>query len=363
MMRRIHIITLILLLISISFIHAQARSAKEYYLAGIRAYQVQDCRNAVKWLKKALVEDPSLEYYDPDVKFKIGYCAYKIGDYETAKDFLSLYPNNAIAVSIIKAIQEGKKEEEWEKWLMLPKTEETATKTTSKAEEEQPKPSFFSSNLKLYIIVAGTFGIVFFIVFFFEARTGFITAALVKMAGGKVSIEQVEVPEEGIVEEIEKVQPEEVEKEIDLDEIFNSPLDVVDRLIYGEEGFVSEKEIPEVKEEVKEEEAEAKEKEEVEEKPEASEKEAIVEELTEPLEVKESLTESDELLVEKKAEELLKELEEFEEVLSVEDAGKTLEELVEELEDKEEYSPEDAKKFLLLIEQTIKSYAEAEEES
>ena len=48
--------------------------------------------------------------------------------------------------------------------------------------------------------------------------------------------------------------------------------------------------------------------------------------------------------------------------MDIEEAEKTLEELVEELEEKDEYSPEDAKKFLILIEKTIKSYVEEESE-
>ncbi len=356
------IFALALLFLLYSLAGAQPASARDYYLAGIRAYQVQDCRNAVKWLKQALIEDPSLEYYDPDVKFKIGYCAFKIGDYETAKDFLKLYPNNTIARSILKAIEEGRKEEEWEKWLMVPEKEEKMKPKPSATPTEQVKRKI-SPDIKFYLLIAGVFAIVFTTVLFFEWRTGFITSTLVKMAGGRIAIERVEVPQEKVVKEIAKPGLEEVpEKEIDLEEIFNSSLDVVDRLIYGEEGFVSEEEVPAEEEGKKETEEKMEKAEPALTEEESSEKEAIIEELVEKGEIKESLTENDEFLVEKKAEELLKELEELEETMDIEEAEKTLEELVEELEEKDEYSPEDAKKFLILIEKTIKSYVEEESE-
>ncbi len=361
-MRRLSVFVFILFVL-ITILYGQ-NSGMDYYLAGIRAYQVQDCKNAVNWLEEALAKDPDIEVYDPEIKLKIGVCAYRIGDYDKAKAYLSLFPNNALAKNLLELIKEGKHEEEWEKWLMVEKPTPQPVATTTQ-EASPVKESKFPSQFSYYLLVIGMFFVIFAVLTFLEWKFGLITSFILKALGGSVTVTPETYQPKEVAEEIEakpEASVEEKELEFDLEEIMNARLDVIDRLIYGDEGFIEEEEVKEITEE-KEEAPETTEEmvEAPEEESGESEKEEVMAEIAEAVqEKKETLTDSDEDEVERKAVELLKELEELEDFINPEDAGKTLEEMVEELESKDKYSPEDAKRFLYLIEQYIKSKKEEE---
>ena len=327
----------------------------EYYLAGIRAYQLQDCRSAIKWLEEALAKDPSLESYDPQIKFKIGYCAYMIGDFDRARTYLSLYPDNALARSILKSIGKVEQENEWMKWLMTPEKEPIPVATETQV--ATPQKAGKSAHVSFYMLVLGVFITVFATLMILEWRGGFVTSLVMKLMGPGVVVveESKEVAEE--IEEEKKEKVEEKEIELDLDELLNSTIDTVDKLIYGEEGFVKGEVVEEEVEEPEEEAEEVAEEVGEEEKEGAEEKEELMKEISQAVK-EETLTEDDESEVEKKADELLKELEEMEDVTLAEDAAKTLDDIVEELEAKEKYEPDDARKFLLLVERYVEEKKE-----
>lgn len=367
------VLLLFILVIITPLIFSVTSEAKSYYLAGLRAYQMQDCVNAIKWFEKALVKDSSIEEYDPQVKFKIGYCAYLLGDYDMAKDYLSLYPDNPVAVSLLKSIGKAREKDSWKKWLDIPKENQTIVATATKEATKTKESKKSSIPFKVYLLMFGIFLIIYASIFFLELKTGIITRLMMKLLGGSISAETVEVKQVAaeIEEEKKEVEIEEKEVEFELEEILNASLDTVDKLIYGDSFGFEGREFEEEKKEkthaskenldeqqkaevqetkaLKEEEAPSEE-EMKEEEGERTEKEVVIEELAHQEERdKEALTEEDEDEVLRKANEVLKELEDVEEGTPIDLAGKDIDELMEELEEKDSYGPEDAEAFMYIL--------------
>ncbi len=359
-------LTFLLIVLGI-LIFSQSSKALEYYSAGMSAYLSGDYDLALKWFEKALTLSPDIESYDPHIKLKMGISAFMIGDYDTARDLLKLYPNDVVARGILKIIEKGIPESEWEKWLMIPKESELqpSTPATAQAEGKRGKSPF--------LIFLGLFAILFSALMILELRFSLITSLIAKLPRIKIVMgkEKEEKPSEAetVVEITEPVEvpetAEEKEMEISFEEIMKAPLETVDKLIYGpdvfeevEERVEGEQEEKEEKEAVPEEAAEGKE-EEVEEKKAETESEKMEEEKVEKKEPstseivqelvgpKEEESSEDDIL--RKSEELLKEIDAKEESVDLEETLRDVEELMEDLEAKEEYSPEDAEKMVRIL--------------
>jgi len=369
-----------MLILTVTLVLAVSSEAKSYYLAGLRAYQMQDCVNAIKWFEKALIKDPSIEEYDPQIKFRMGYCAYILGDYDMARDYLSLYPDNPVAINLLKSINKAKEEETWKKWINIPEENQTTAATSTEKSSQTEKAAKPSTPLRVYLLMFGIFLIIYIVIFFLELKTAIISRLLMKFMGGKAITKQVEVKQVAAeIKEEKKESPiEGKEVELNLEDILNASLDTVDKLIYGD-SFESESQKVEnetkgaqvsEKEQISEADTHKAESEETEkalpkeeEKEEKTEKEVVMEELSHQESDKETLTEEDMNEVMKKADKVLKELEDVEESTPIDFAGKDIDELIEELEEKNSYEPEDAEAFMYILSNLVERELVKEQET
>ncbi len=325
-------------------------AAQQYYTAALSAMQMGDCSAAITWFEKALIEDPSIETLDPNVKLWMGICAYEIGDYAKAKDFLKLYPDNELARTILRKIEMGISPEERE-WELIKSLISRGISIVQKPElPSTPSTAVEEGGKSPFLIFAGVFVVTFAALMILELKFALISSLLAKIPRIRIVIGEAEIKEvvhESMREEEEKEEEEAEEKEIEVDveELFNSPLELVDKLIYGEEFEV---------------EAEGEEKEEKkEEKEERTEMEMVTEELVSAEETSEEeaqpavssgeITEEEMEELEKRAKEILEGMEEEEEGVPLDIAGKSADEIFEELEEKEEYDEEDAEKIIYAI--------------
>ncbi len=421
-------LVVIIYLLLFTVVFSVTPKAYSYYTAAMSAMQMKDCGAALQWFEKALLEDPTIEDVDPYIKLWMGVCAYEIKNYAKARDFLKLFPDNEIAKSILSRMKKGlsPEEKEWEEIKELISQEKLSlesftigstppTSTATNTSAGEGKSSF--------LVFTGLFIVIFSALMILELKFGLIAGMMAKIPRIRIVVGNAEVVREvvhGTTEKPEAEQEEEVEEkevEVDIEELFNAPLDTVDKLIYGED-FAPEIQEEKVKEEIqKETEEKAEEgksemevvtqklgnvgsldeeeesefleepsdreseedlvteeeypqeevKEQSEEIKEESEEEPKEEEIEEKSAEKvthsENLTDEDVDEVEKRAREILAEGEEEEEEgVPIELAGMDAEDILNELEEKDEYDEEDADKLLFAIQKLVRGEEEENEE-
>ncbi len=421
-------LVVIIYLLLFTVVFSVTPKAYSYYTAAMSAMQMKDCGAALQWFEKALLEDPTIEDVDPYIKLWMGVCAYEIKNYAKARDFLKLFPDNEIAKSILSRMKKGlsPEEKEWEEIKELISQEKLSlesftigstppTSTATNTSAGEGKSSF--------LVFTGLFIVIFSALMILELKFGLIAGMMAKIPRIRIVVGNAEVVREvvhGTTEKPETEQEEEVEEkevEVDIEELFNAPLDTVDKLIYGED-FAPEIQEEKVKEESQKEMEEKAEKgksemevvtqklgnvgssdeeeemeffeestdkeseevteeenpwkeiegqsEEIKKEPEEEPKEKvekIEEKSAKRASHSENLTDEDVDEVEKRAREILAEGEEEEEEgVPIELAGMDAEDILNELEEKDEYDEEDADKLLFAIQKLVRGEEEENEE-
>ncbi len=421
-------LVVIIYLLLFTVVFSVTPKAYSYYTAAMSAMQMKDCGAALQWFEKVLLEDPTIEDVDPYIKLWMGVCAYEIKNYAKARDFLKLFPDNEIAKSILSRMKKGlsPEEKEWEEIKELISQEKLSlesftigstppTSTATNTSAGKGKSSF--------LVFTGLFIVIFSALTILELKFGLIAGMMAKIPRIRIVVGNAEIVREvvhGTTEKPETEQEEEVEEkevEVDIEELFNAPLDTVDKLIYGED-FAPEIQEEKVKEESQKEMEEKAEKgksemevvtqklgnvgssdeeeemeffeestdkeseevteeenpwkeiegqsEEIKKEPEEEPKEKvekIEEKSAKRASHSENLTDEDVDEVEKRAREILAEGEEEEEEgVPIELAGMDAEDILNELEEKDEYDEEDADKLLFAIQKLVRGEEEENEE-
>lgn len=94
-----------------------SQKSAEYYTAAELSYKSGDYATALRNYELAVSYDKSLESYDPMLKFKMGICAYMVGDYVKAKGYLSGYQTDFVR-ELISSIEKRQAQDEWKKWIL-----------------------------------------------------------------------------------------------------------------------------------------------------------------------------------------------------------------------------------------------------
>lgn len=86
-------------------LYASYSEAYNLYLSGLKAYRAGEYENAQKFLNYALEMSPKIEDDVPEIKLYLGLSAFQNKNYEIAYQYLSLFPNNALAKESIRVIE------------------------------------------------------------------------------------------------------------------------------------------------------------------------------------------------------------------------------------------------------------------
>lgn len=96
----------LLIFISISiFSYASIDEAYNLYLSGLKAYRSGEYENAQNFLNSALEKSPQIEDEVPEIKLYLGLSAFQNQDYDTSYQYLSLFPDNALAKESLRNIE------------------------------------------------------------------------------------------------------------------------------------------------------------------------------------------------------------------------------------------------------------------
>lgn len=96
----------LLLFLSISiFSYASIDEAYNLYLSGLKAYRSGEYENAQNFLNSALEKSPEIEDEVPEIKLYLGLSAFQNQNYDISYQYLSLFPNNALAKESLRIIE------------------------------------------------------------------------------------------------------------------------------------------------------------------------------------------------------------------------------------------------------------------
>jgi hypothetical protein len=87
------------------FSYASIDEAYNLYLSGLKAYRSGEYENAQNFLNSALEKSPKIEDEVPEIKLYLGLSAFQNQDYDTSYQYLSLFPDNALAKESIRNIE------------------------------------------------------------------------------------------------------------------------------------------------------------------------------------------------------------------------------------------------------------------
>uniref|UniRef100_A0A7V4NFJ3 Tetratricopeptide repeat protein n=1 Tax=Fervidobacterium pennivorans TaxID=93466 RepID=A0A7V4NFJ3_FERPE len=208
---------------------AVSQRAIEYYSAAELSYKSGDYSTALKNYELALSTDPTIEGYDPQIKFKMGISAYMIGDYDKARSYLAGYDNDFVR-ALLDSISQRKAQDEWKKWISTykPTTVEEATQLVSQVQKESK-----TNLLPVLLIFVITFAVLLVAEFrIYKARRMVIElpkkpaeATLSSSTGGQtVSETLVETSEKSVSEEFELIPKE--ARIVDFEQLLQSEIDV-----------------------------------------------------------------------------------------------------------------------------------------
>ncbi|HOJ93643.1 MAG TPA: hypothetical protein PK390_00245 [Fervidobacterium nodosum] len=228
------VILLILSFCSLSFPISQI--AIEYYSAGELSYKSGDYVSALRNYEMAISNDPTIEGYDPYIKFKMGISAYMIGNYDKAKSYLSGYNSNFVE-ELLQSINKRQAQDEWKRWILKnrPLSSEVSTTVTN---YNLPQGQ---SSAKTYLIVIIVFITIFSILIFTELRILKLKRAIIELPK-PVPGENLSDGSKGIEMPIEKTKEETKEDEvlklipkdakiIDFEKLINSEIDIFKDLL------------------------------------------------------------------------------------------------------------------------------------
>ncbi|MFN4223555.1 MAG: tetratricopeptide repeat protein [Fervidobacterium nodosum] len=228
------VILLILSFCSLSFPISQI--AIEYYSAGELSYKSGDYVSALRNYEMAISNDPTIEGYDPYIKFKMGISAYMIGNYDKAKSYLSGYNSNFVE-ELLQSINKRQAQDEWKRWILKnrPLSSEVSTTVTN---YNLPQGQ---SSAKTYLIVIIVFITIFSILIFTELRILKLKRAIIELpkpvpgenlSNGSKGIEMPieKTKEETKEDEVLKLIPEDA-KIIDFEKLINSEIDIFKDLL------------------------------------------------------------------------------------------------------------------------------------
>lgn len=141
----------LLLFLSISiFSYASIDEAYNLYLSGLKAYRSGDYENAQNFLNSALEKSPKIENEVPEIKLYLGLSAFQNQDYKISYQYLSLFPDNALAQESLKSIENNLLTEDIDLGDLVIKT--STTSATSNEESNLNFGSFITITLIIFTI-------------------------------------------------------------------------------------------------------------------------------------------------------------------------------------------------------------------
>ncbi len=223
------LVMFLIFLSHVTLLLAVSQRAIEYYSAAELSYKSGDYSTALKNYELALSTDPTIEGYDPQIKFKMGISAYMIGDYDKARSYLAGYDNDFVR-ALLDSISQRKAQDEWKKWISTykPTTVEEATQLVSQVQKESK-----TNLLPVLLIFVITFAVLLVAEFrIYKARRMVIElpkkpaeATLSSSTGGQtVSETLVETSEKSVSEEFELIPKE--ARIVDFEQLLQSEIDV-----------------------------------------------------------------------------------------------------------------------------------------
>lgn len=223
------LVMFLIFLSHVTLLLAVSQRAIEYYSAAELSYKSGDYSTALKNYELALSTDPTIEGYDPQIKFKMGISAYMIGDYDKARSYLAGYDNDFVT-ALLDSISQRKAQDEWKKWISTykPTTVEEATQLVSQVQKESK-----TNLLPVLLIFVITFAVLLVAEFrIYKARRMVIElpkkpaeATLSSSTGGQtVSETLVETSEKSVSEEFELIPKE--ARIVDFEQLLQSEIDV-----------------------------------------------------------------------------------------------------------------------------------------
>ncbi len=219
-----------------------SQKSVEYYTAAELSYKSGDYATALRNYELAVSYDKSLESYDPMLKFKMGICAYMVGDYVKAKGYLSGYQTDFVR-ELINSIEKRQAQDEWKKWILRNRP------LTPVATElvELPQTNQTNQNVLLIrriLILLVVFGTTFVALLFAEFRILALRKKLIELppptkATDKYAVESAEVQKQpaavtdltkGIEEEQLSLIPENA-KLVNFEDLIKSDIEIFEELL------------------------------------------------------------------------------------------------------------------------------------
>lgn len=219
-----------------------SQKSVEYYTAAELSYKSGDYATALRNYELAVSYDKSLESYDPMLKFKMGICAYMVGDYVKAKGYLSGYQTDFVR-ELINSIEKRQAQDEWKKWILRNRP------LTPVATElvELPQTNQTNQNVLLIrriLILLVVFGTTFVALLFAEFRILALRKKLIELppptkATDKYAVESAEVQKQpaavtdltkGVEEEQLSLIPENA-KLVNFEDLIKSDIEIFEELL------------------------------------------------------------------------------------------------------------------------------------
>ncbi|BBE31944.1 hypothetical protein OSSY52_20850 [Tepiditoga spiralis] len=201
------VLFLIIILFVISFGNYQ--TAYNYYLSGIKAYRAGSYKMSETLLEKALSISSKIEQDIPEIKLYIGIDAFHNEEYEKAKIYLSQFPDNALALEILKNIKENN-------------LTEKLNFDSFKLDKSQPTPQSTDTKKEKFNFVS--FIMITLIVFLLSALSGFLVFFVIKKFGFMNSTVEVLSNNENEDNNFQNI------KNISIEEVINLKLDNVENI-------------------------------------------------------------------------------------------------------------------------------------
>lgn len=219
---------LVLLAHSVGF-PFQSRGA-EYYSAAELSYRSGDYGRALMYYELAIIYDKTIESDDPNIKLKMGICAYMIGDYDKAQTYLSGY-DTEFAKSLLESVRVRKKQQDdWKRWI--------SSARSMMPEQGKPQRTPSVLQLRTILILVLLFVSTFAALFFAEVRIYKLRRRVIELPAPNLARAPAEGPPQVVlggpseVQQTEQLISEEFTllpkdaKLVDFDQLLQSELDV-----------------------------------------------------------------------------------------------------------------------------------------
>lgn len=204
-------------------------NAMSLYFAGQNAYNQGNYEEAEKFLDQSLALDPSIEAKVSNIKFMLGVSAFKNQNYSMAKVNLSLFPENPIALDLLKKIEEIEANQD-QSFYYFTQNQSVSTPApliaTSATETVDAKNS--AKPYSMGLVVALVFGSITALSVFLELRFGVFSRVAVKLIIVKSPIQVTITPSTSDTLPIPEAQSDQEESDILLlsDTPFEEKIDI-----------------------------------------------------------------------------------------------------------------------------------------